>query len=200
MLFHVGIPMSHICYKNIWLGFQFGPMSYVLNLSFGAIWHKCQGLWWTMANQFFFTQYGSSFIYSWINIFTWITYLTLFIGVVILGFLEKWSFNKRLNGTILLALARWELLCLIVFQPNILNTFQHTQSWCQIQQILIEVLCVGKFGKFLLICLKFENNHALTLLDNENIYTTLFVHSWPQTLVTFFLVFGYCQKKLRSLY
>jgi hypothetical protein len=29
--------MSQIYYKNIWFGFQFGLMSYVSDLSFGAI-------------------------------------------------------------------------------------------------------------------------------------------------------------------
>jgi len=135
-------------------------------------------------DKYFYMDYLSNFVY-------WRRYI---------GFSKKWSFNQRLNGTILLALVGWELLCLVVFQLNILNIFQHTQSWCQIQQILIENLCVENFGKFFLICLKFENNHALTLPNNENIYSTFSVHSWLQMLVIFFLIFGYCQKKLHSLY
>jgi len=37
MLFHVGIPMSHIYYENLWFGIQFGLMSYVSDLGFGEI-------------------------------------------------------------------------------------------------------------------------------------------------------------------
>jgi hypothetical protein len=123
MSFHVGITMSHIYYKKLWFGFQFGLVGYISNLGFGAIWHNCQGLWWTMADQFFFYK-----IWKCIHLFVdksfYMDYLSNFVyWSCYIGFSKKWSFNQRLNETFLLALVGWELLCLVFFQLNILNTF-----------------------------------------------------------------------------
>jgi hypothetical protein len=43
--------------------------------------------------------------------------------------------------------------------------FGDTLCWCQIQYILIQIF-LENFGKFLLICLKLQNNLILTLLNN----------------------------------
>jgi hypothetical protein len=75
---------------------------------FYKVW-KCIHL---FVDKYFYMDYLFNFVY-------WSCYI---------GFSEKLSFSQRLNGTILFALARWELLHIVVFQPNILNTFQHTQS------------------------------------------------------------------------
>lgn len=200
MSFHVGIPMFHIYYKNLWFGFQFGLMSYVSNYRFWCNLTQVPKFMMDNGKSIFFYKIWNC-IHLFVDKYFYMDYLSNFVySSCYIGFLKKWSFNQRLNGTMLLALVGWEWLLLVVFQPNIVNTFQHTQSWCQIQQILIENLCVEKIGNFLLICLKFENNHALTLPNNEKMYFTFFVHSWPQTLVIFFLIFGYCKKKLHSLY
>jgi hypothetical protein len=98
------------------------------SIFFYKVW-KCIHL---FVDKYFYMDYLSNFVY-------WSCYI---------GISQKWSINQRLNGTILLAFTRWESLHLVVFQPNILNTFQHSQSWCQIQQILIEIYVLKNLWSF----------------------------------------------------